>query len=46
MFGLNEIQQTRVYQEAKLEGKLESIPKFLQQGFKCGNNCQRIKFTS
>ena len=32
MFGLNEIQQTKVYQEAKLEGKLESIPQFLEQG--------------
>ncbi len=32
MFGLNEIQQTLVYQEAKLEGKLESVPQFLQQG--------------
>ncbi len=37
MFGLSELKQTKVYQEAKLEGqlegKLEVIPKLLQEGF-------------
>lgn len=36
MFGLSDLKQTRVYQEAKqegrLEGKLESIPRFLALG--------------
>ncbi|MBD2594246.1 Rpn family recombination-promoting nuclease/putative transposase [Nostoc spongiaeforme FACHB-130] len=36
MFGLSELKQTRVYQEAreegKLEGKLEAVPKFLDLG--------------
>jgi predicted transposase/invertase (TIGR01784 family) len=36
MFGLNELKQTRVYQEAKQEGrfeaKLEAVPKLLTLG--------------
>jgi len=32
MFGWSEFKQTRVYQEAKEEGKLETIPLFLQLG--------------
>jgi len=40
MFGLSELKQTRVYQEAKLEGmqegilegKLKSVPKFIDEG--------------
>ena len=32
MFGLSELKQTRVYQEAKEEGKLEAVPKLLQFG--------------
>ena len=38
MFGLSELKQTKVYQEAKLEGqlegKLEMIYKLLEEGFK------------
>jgi len=38
MFGLSELKQTLVYQEAKLEGqlegKLEMISKLLEEGFK------------
>lgn len=29
MFGLSELKQTRVYQEGKLEVKLEAVPKLL-----------------
>ncbi len=32
MFGLSDLKQTRVYQEARLEGKLDSIPRMLQFG--------------
>lgn len=32
MFGLSELKQTRVYQEAKEEAKLEAVPKLLQFG--------------
>jgi len=32
MFGLSDLKQTRVYQEGKEEGKLETIPLFLQLG--------------
>lgn len=32
MFGLSELKQPKVYQEAKQEGKLESVPKLLQFG--------------
>jgi predicted transposase YdaD len=32
MFGLNELKQTKVYQEAYEEAKLESIPRMLQLG--------------
>ena len=32
MLGLSELKQTRVYQEAKEEGKLEAVPKLLQFG--------------
>ena len=32
MLGLSEFKQTRVYQEAKLEGKLEAVPFMLTLG--------------
>ncbi len=32
MFGLSELKQTRVYQEAFQEGKLEAIPRLLTLG--------------
>ncbi|MEW5860402.1 MAG: Rpn family recombination-promoting nuclease/putative transposase [Cyanobacteriota bacterium] len=32
MFGLSDLKQTRVYQEAKEEGKLEAVPLLLQLG--------------
>lgn len=32
MFGLSELKKTRVYQEAKLEGKLEAVPRLLALG--------------
>lgn len=32
MLGLSELKQTKVYQEAKEEGKLEAVPKLLQFG--------------
>ncbi|MFE1747167.1 Rpn family recombination-promoting nuclease/putative transposase [Coleofasciculus sp. H7-2] len=32
MFGLSDLKQTRVYQEAKEEGKLEAVPRFLKLG--------------
>ena len=32
MLGLSELKQTKVYQEAKQEGKLESVPRLLQLG--------------
>jgi len=32
MFELSDLKQTRVYQEAKLEGKLEAIPRLLTLG--------------
>ncbi len=32
MFGLSDLKQTRVYQEGKLEGKLESVPRLLALG--------------
>lgn len=33
MLNLNLIRQTKVYQEAKEEGKLEVVPKLLKRGF-------------
>ena len=33
MLNLNLIRQTRVYQEAKEEGKLEIVPELLERGF-------------
>ena len=32
MFGLSDLKQTRVYQEGKEEGRIESIPRLLQLG--------------
>ena len=32
MFELSDLKQTKVYQEAKLEGKLESVPSLLALG--------------
>jgi predicted transposase/invertase (TIGR01784 family) len=32
MFGLSELKQTRVYQEAREEAKLEAVPKLLELG--------------
>ena len=32
MLGLSELKQTKVYQEAKLEGKLEGVPFMLSLG--------------
>jgi predicted transposase YdaD len=32
MFELSQLKQTKVYTEAKQEGKLESVPKLLQFG--------------
>jgi predicted transposase/invertase (TIGR01784 family) len=32
MFGLSELKQTRVYQEGRLEAKLEAIPRLLALG--------------
>ncbi len=32
MFGLSELKQTKIYQEAQEETKLESIPRFLAMG--------------
>ncbi len=32
MFALSDLKQTRVYQEGKEEGKLESVPGFLALG--------------
>ena len=38
MFNLNIIKDTKVYQEAKEEGKLEVVPKLVSKGF----NIQKI----
>ncbi len=32
MFGLSDLKQTRVYQEGKEEGRIESIPRLLKLG--------------
>ncbi len=32
MFGLSDLKQTRVYQEGKQEGRIESIPRLLKLG--------------
>ena len=32
MLGLNELRQTKVYQEAQLEAKLEAVPELLKEG--------------
>ncbi len=34
MLGLNDLKQTRVYQEGKLEGKLEAVAPLAARGFR------------
>ena len=42
MLGLSELKQTRVYQEAKQEGKLEAVPYLLSLGESVERIAQRL----
>jgi predicted transposase YdaD len=44
MFGLSDLKQTRVYQEGKTEGKLESG--IAGAGFECGTDCRCVGTTN
>ena len=43
MFGLSELKQTKVYQEAQLEAKLEAVPELLKEGLKLEQIARALK---
>ena len=43
MLGLSELKQTKVYQEAQLEAKLEAVPELLKEGLKLEQIARALK---